>query len=381
MRTPALPPEDPEMARNLRRAAEETGRSVEDILQDHARQASAPGGLELWEYLINGLHVPSRHTDAEREDFISTRLHWPIVKRCCDTSLIGVVDDKWLCQKVLSASGLPVPETVAVFDRSCRIYPGTRILRTSADMTSFLASRGGRSFFAKPIRGIGADGAILCESPDGTGVHVRGHGPMTAEAFFEALGTTPHLFQEVLVNHPKIHAFAPHLATVRLNVLVYDDMVTMAHAVLKVPGAGNVVDSPLRDGNLVCHVADPEGEIRTIVTSTPTGRMDHAAHPETGAPMLGIALPFWNEVRQVAAAGALLFAPLRLQSLDIAITARGPVIVEINAGGSTGMVQRATLRGFLQPNVRHFLKACGVDLEELGREVDADLTRRHGPGR
>lgn len=370
LQAPVSHPHDAATLNSLHRASLESGRDVDDILADHARISATPGRLELREYLLNGLHLPGRYTDAEREDFISTRLHWPIVTRCCDMSWYGAVDDKWLCQKILSTAGLPVPETVAVVDRTQRFYPGTPALRSAADLAAFLAARQGRPFFAKPVRGMGGRGAILCERIDGTTVHVRGYDPLTAEGFFEALGPTPYIFQEILTNHPTLQALAPHLATVRLNILVYDDMVTLAYAVLKVPGADNVVDSPLREGNFVCHVADPEGTIQTIVTTTPTGRTDHAAHPSTGQPMLGLALPFWAQTRQAAAAAARLFAPLRFQSLDMAITPQGPVIVEVNAGGSTGMVQRATRRGFLQPHVRHFLKVCGIDLVELGRSLD-----------
>ncbi|MDP2084419.1 MAG: sugar-transfer associated ATP-grasp domain-containing protein [Gemmobacter sp.] len=364
-------PVDPGTNALLHLAARDTGRSVADILADHAILAKGPGRLRLEDYLRNGLHVPGRYSASEREDFITGRLHWPIVTRCCDMSWYAAVDDKWLCETLLIRADLPVPLTVAVVDRSQRLFPGTPTLRNAADLGAFLSERQGRPFFGKPIRGVGGRGAFLCEGIEGNTVHIRGYDPLSVEAFFDGLGNTPYLFQEVVRNHPDLLALAPHLATVRLIVFVYDDMVTLAFAVLKVPDAENIIDSPLTAGNLVCDVADPEGTIRSVVASTPTGRVTHTAHPRTGQPMVGMTLPFWPEVRHIAAQAAAVFAPLRYQSLDVAITAEGPVIVEVNAGGSYGMIQRATQKGFLQPHVRHFLNVCGIDLAQLGDTLDS----------
>lgn len=354
----------------LQRAAEDACLSVDDILADYETLAAAPGRLTLEEYLRNDLHRPGRFTEEERRAFLSSRLHWPIVTRCCDMSWYGAVDDKWLCQSLLAASGLPVPKTVAIVDRTQRLFTGTRTLRTAADLADFLASRQGLPFFAKPIRGMGGQGAILCEEVERGSVQVRGHGRYTADALFDALGPAPYLIQDVLVNHAQLQVMSPHLATVRLLVFVYDDMVTLAYAVLKVPAPENIIDSPLAPGNFVCNIADPEGTLLSMVGKTAIGRTVYDLHPYTGAAVLGLALPYWAEVREVAAKASRIFAPLRYQSLDVAITATGPVIVEVNAGGSLGMIQRATRRGFLQPHVGHFLKVCGIDLDALGAELE-----------
>ena len=365
----ALTPSD--TVARIEQAARETGLPLDEVLTRFRELAEGPGRLTADEYIRNGLHLPNRYSDAERAAFLSSDLHWPIVTRVCDMSWYGAVDDKWLCQSILAGASVPVPVTLAVTDRTKRQFPGTPTLRSAADLAGFLFQRKGRPFFAKPVRGIGGHGAILISRVDGTRVHVEGHGAMEPAAFWDALGPVPYLFQDILENHPVLAKLASHLATIRLNVFVYDDMVTLAFAVLKLPAAGNVLDSPLRPGNIVCDVADPEGVIRSIVTSTGTDRVSHALHPETGAPMLGLALPYWAELRKIAAMAALVFAPLRYQSMDIAITPTGPVVVEVNAGGSLGMVQRATRAGFLQPHVRHFLTVCGVDIDAVVAEVDA----------
>ncbi|MEY4981973.1 MAG: hypothetical protein RIR62_239, partial [Pseudomonadota bacterium] len=79
----------------------------------------------------------------------------------------------------------------------------------------------------------------------------------------------------------------------------------------------------------------------------------------------GKSVPFWQEAMTLAAKSVALFAPVRLQSVDVAITATGPTIIEVNTGGSFNMIQRATGRGFLQPDVEHFLNVVGVRMEGL----------------
>src|SRR3546814_11007090 len=67
----------------------------------------------------------------------------------------------------------------------------------------------------------------------------------------------------------------------------------------------------------------------------------------------------WQEVRRVNDACARLFAPVRYQSLDIALTDAGPVVVEVNVGGSFVLPQMASGQGLLTEETRDFFVGCG----------------------
>ena len=84
-----------------------------------------------------------------------------------------------------------------------------------------------------------------------------------------------------------------------------------------------------------------------------------ASHPETGDPLVGASLPQWRELRELNAACARLFAPVRYHSLDIAITENGPVVIEINFGGGFDLPQFATGKGLLTDEIRGFFESCG----------------------
>ena len=115
----------------------------------------------------------------------------------------------------------------------------------------------------------------------------------------------------------------------------------------------------LAPGNLVCALDPDTGTIRTARTKDAFGTTDHESHPVTGAPLVGETLPMWDRVLDLARTCAPIFSPIRYQSMDIAITPAGPMLIEINTGGSFTLPQFASGRGFLTDEVREFFRECG----------------------
>jgi hypothetical protein len=68
-----------------------------------------------------------------------------------------------------------------------------------------------------------------------------------------------------------------------------------------------------------------------------------------------MAFPHWRELRKIKEACARLFAPVRYQSLDMATTQVGFLLVEVNTGGGIDLRQLASRSGFLSKDVRKFL--------------------------
>ena len=131
-------------------------------------------------------------------------------------------------------------------------------------------------------------------------------------------------------------------------------------AILKLPGKGRNSDHFWRKGNLACDIDPQTGLVLRARTKDPLGTTDYTDHPETGTQLVGETLPLWDDVLALAHACSLIFAPVRYQSMDVAITPDGPMLIEINTGGGLDLPQLASGRGFLTDEVQEFFSACGI---------------------
>lgn len=340
-------------------ASRQSGRNPFVLVREFIRLQRGRGKLTLPEYVQYGVYDP-RNSDDEKSRFISNFLHWPVTRKCCDMTWQAATEDKWLCSHILERSNVPVPQTLAVIDRSDRKYPSTRKISNAADLRSFALSPSHVPFFAKEIRGMVSFGAFLVLAAEQDRLLVKGEGWMDYQTCMDqVLGSTRYLLQPVEENHSFFDQYAESLATVRVCVLSTDDSVRIPFAVLKLPARANIADAFWRPGNLACDLDPRTGTIRKARTKDQLGTTDYSAHPETGSPLIGQAVPHWADLLDLVQDCAAIFAPVRYQSMDIAVTKRGPVLIEINTGGGFDLPQLASGRGFLTDEVRDFFRSCG----------------------
>jgi hypothetical protein len=61
-----------------------------------------------------------------------------------------------------------------------------------------------------------------------------------------------------------------------------------------------------------------------------TARKEFTVHPTTGAQIVGELVPFWPDAKQLACDVLAVFPSLRFAGIDIALTDRGPSVIEMN---------------------------------------------------
>jgi hypothetical protein len=348
----------PSNAELILTAARASGRSAFQIGREFRALSRSLGKIELFEYVRYGLYDDKRFTPEEKARFIGNGQHWPITFKCSDKSWFAATEDKFLADTILRANGLPVPETLAVIDQGGRSYGKTPKLRDADALAAFLRDAE-FPLFGKVLRGICGFGAFHATGADETHIHLKGRDPVTYTAFLAELGRdTAYVVQRVLNNHA---AIAPHCiatATVRMVNMVRGDSVLTPNAVIKLPCGDNVIDAFWRPGNLACDIDPATGTVRRIVAKEGQGLIEPVDHPAHQA-LVGKTLPHWDRLIDLNREAALLFAPVRYQSFDIALTDSGPVIVEINTGGGFDLPQNAAGKGMLTPEVRDFFRSCG----------------------
>jgi hypothetical protein len=341
-------------------ASRKSGKSVGKITRDWWRLYWGKGKLSLLEYVTWQVY-DDRFSQEEKERFVSTAVHWPLTEDSCDRTWDAATEDKFLADTILRAHGLPVPETVAVIDQSIRHFGDTPKLSTIEGLRDFLTQDGNLPLFGKALRGIGSFGVILISGADETHIHLKSMPSVTYAEFLETvIGDTPYVLQRVVQNHSAIDDFCCATATVRLVTLVRENDVRFPLAAFSIPGGGNIADAFFwRSGNACCNVDPTNGELLNIITSDGPDLVSNDIHPETGADIIGMKLPHWDKMLEVATLAAKLFAPVRYQSLDIALTDEGPVIIEINTGGGFGLPQNASGVGMMTDEMRQFFRDCG----------------------
>lgn len=342
------------------------------LVADFLKVTRGPGKLTFDEYVNYRLYDRALYPDDKaRLRFLSEKRHWPLCYQCSDKAWDATTEDKWIAEVLLREAGLRATETVAVVGGGPRNYGRAPHLRDADAFAAFMAERSA-PLFAKVNGGLGSEGATRIV-PLGDGrFEVARLGTVDAATLFTNLNgaPAPYLLQEELVHHPRMTELAgERIATIRAISFVVDGAVHTPIAVLKMTAGGNIADNYWRSGNLVADLDESTGEIRRAVRGMGPDLETVTHHPDTGAALVGARLPLWPEVRALTRAVGELYAPVKYQSLDIAITADGPAVVEVNTGSSFMLSQVAKGEGFLTDEVIDLFRRAGATLDT--KKLDA----------
>ena len=336
------------------------GKHPFSIIKDIFRLQRGNGKLTQQEYFLYQLYDDKRYTEEDKTKFISGKIHWPITHKCCDMSWSALTEDKWLSYKFLERFDIKVPATIAVVDKTLRSFGNSTKISSPMHLRDFLKKTASFPIFAKPNTGIGSFGAFIITGINENNIFLDQFEPMTFENLFEeVIGEKAYLLQPFIKNHPLIFAFTKYLATIRTINLVKSDSVVTPFSIIKIPSSTSIADNYWRKGNIIGDIDIQSGVIRRAVRGRGINMEELNMHPETGDKLVGLKLPYWEELKRVNHTCAQLFAPVRYQSLDIAITQDGPVVIEVNTGGSFELPQFASGTGFLTNEIRNFFESCG----------------------
>jgi hypothetical protein len=175
------------------------------------------------------------------------------------------------------------------------------------------------------------------------------------------------LFQSTLLSHPDLTDVCGRVSTVRVILIIQNGEVKVVNTVWKVPDSRNMADNFWRDGNCLGAIDSATGTVERVVGYVDRIPKELGKETAIGSAMLGRKLPRWQEVIDLCVAGARIFAPLRFQSWDIALTESGPVVVEVNPGSSFVLSQIASGNGFLTDEFLEFLLETGYKTKRFAK--------------
>jgi alpha-L-glutamate ligase-like protein len=276
--------------------------------------------------------------------------------------LYRLVDDKLQTKALAEAHGLSVPETYAVI----------RSPHDAAKLEEKLADRA--AFVIKPARGSGGKGVLVIDGRDGKGGHLKPSGAaLTGDelrhhvanilaGLFSLGGQRDNSIVEYRVRPAKVltdisYQGAPDIRIVMLHG--YPVMAMLRAATRESDGRAN-----LHQGALGIGIDLATGRtIRAVHHGRPLAR-----HPDVDVDLIGIQLPGWNKILDIAVTCQEMTG-LGYLGVDIMIDETlGPLMIEVNArpGLAIQMANGVGLLRRLEPVVKqHALHPGAGHVEKI----------------
>jgi hypothetical protein len=263
----------------------------------------------------------------------------------------AVADSKLASYALLAREGVVHAPVRAVIGGSGD-YPGCRALMTADEITAYFR-QASYPLFIKPDAGSHGLGAMIVDGLDGSDLELRDGSRFE----IKALGTSPVplIVQDVIEPHADLRRMTGATpATARIYVLAHGAEPDIHCAVLRIPVGRSMVDNFYagRTGNLIAEIDIEGGRCGAAIAGVGFDHRIVDRHPDTGEPIRGVAVPGWAGACAMVRRAARLFPGLRVQAWDVAFTADGPSIIEINAKGEFRILQHALQRGLIDDRFR-----------------------------
>jgi hypothetical protein len=225
------------------------------------------------------------------------------------------VQDKDRFAEICARNGFPHVPTLAVFERGKQIYPAAPFVPDAPVLwTKALRLKGGAGG-AKWIRDAEA-------YSDSYGRRI------SSVKLADEFSKEDCLVQPYVENHPAI-APVTNGALASLRIVTGMDKHAEAEFIASLIGLPRGAWET-SVGGVLCSIERETGRIQKA--AMPNGE-PVSYHPDTGAPIIGLDLPFWPEsVELVRRAHSAAFPRFAFLGWDIALTQEGPVLLETNSG-------------------------------------------------
>jgi hypothetical protein len=168
------------------------------------------------------------------------------------------------------------------------------------------------------------------------------------------------LFQELLKPHPAIaEVCGARICSVRIVTLVDARGPRLLSTLWKVATGSSMADNYWEPGNLVAPVDPESGEVGQAITGLGRDIRCIDRHPDTGRRLRGVILPDWAEAVAVCLRATASLPGIPMQAWDVALTDRGPVLLEVNVNGGMRLPQLVIDTGLYRGHFKQFLKQYG----------------------
>jgi alpha-L-glutamate ligase-like protein len=259
------------------------------------------------------------------------------IMRCNPRSFFPLVDDKVLTKKLAESFQIPTPILYYVVDRY-------------GDVAGFQeALRGIRQFAVKPARGSGGSGIVLIRDHTEKG-YVTQSGELISpqnlfyhitdilSGIYSLSGLEDRAILEALIRPDPVFDAISYQGVPDVRIVVYRGVPVMA--MVRLPTKASDGKANLHRGAIGAGI-----ELNKGITITAVHRSRVVSnHPDTGNPVSGTQVPYWEKMLWIAAR-SFEMTGLGYIGVDLVIDQdQGPLLLELNARPGLA-IQLANRRG------------------------------------
>ncbi|WP_447969907.1 sugar-transfer associated ATP-grasp domain-containing protein [Nitrospira sp. M1] len=352
-----------------------------------ARLHRSPGKIGPSEYFDYGLFDDQRFDELAKQEFIGWSRESFINNTFNKVEWGGLSLDKIVFYTFMEGAGIPYPRIQAIFDMHGRFIKGIPTFASQDTLATYLKNQDVYPIFVKPSHGNFGRGAHYLSayhSEDESVVFANGTQSTLAE-FIGSLETTlsgGQIFQDVFKPHPDLASrCGARSSTMRVVVIITKQGPQLCRAVWKIPTGSNIIDNFQhgRTGNLLASVDVKTGDVYRVIGHGADGEFTEISiHPDTGIDLMPLRIPDWAKAEDLCLTAARLLPGLRLLHFDVAIADTGPLLLEVNFRGNLDLLQHASGKGFLSPEVHRALEDHAVFRQEIASIVQRTMREQQG---
>jgi hypothetical protein len=331
------------------------------LTRDFALLAIGPGRVSFADYTKLRLFDTAFYGDNDRRQVVGQRRNRGLVLHAnYRLDWMGLFADKIASASYLAAYGLPVPAAQAIYCESLRT-PAPTLCRNPDELRTFLKREENYPLFGKPTDAFQSLGSLGLKRyvPASDSVELADGSMVALDACVADIAANyakGYLLQKLLAPHPDVKALCgDKLATVRVVTIATASGPKVFRACWKLPAGGNLADNYWRAGNVLAQIEVANGRVVRAMSGTGLDLKQHTHHPDTGASLIGAAVPLWESIVRTALEGAKLMRHMPLIGWDMAALNSGATIIEMNETPDLSLNQLADGKGVLDAEFLSFL--------------------------
>lgn len=281
-----------------------------------------------------------------------------------DASYTALTEDKLLFYDFATRCGIPVPPLIAVVGNG-PVPEGVVRLESPDALETYLRDTGIEDFVLKPVDGVKGYGILSLGrrlGPKAEWESLPTGRPMDATSIAEhCRGMRGHRFlvQARLRAHPVLAQLVPGVLSSFRIITIRNDGIQLVAAALRA-GRGHVAADNLAQGGIAVPVNIETGvcgegtELMRLLTRS------IRCHPVSHIAFAGLQVPEWEFVKALVHQAAEKFWFCRTLGWDVALTDRGPMIIETNRRYGTDAVQLASRTGIFSTSLADLAHSTGA---------------------